>query len=296
MLNDFIKTITVILILSLSPVALYAQNINQDLLQRLERLEKDSKLLSKKIFQKNDKKEIAEVPELEGYDLTGNIMTDFELRLSKVEKNMSILYGKFESLDYAIGVLNKSYNIFTDDTEYRLREIEKSLNVEIAQQNITQNNTSELPPNTLGVITQGKSDPKPVSVKKEKSPEDVYDAGFAKIRAGQYQEAQEVMIGFLASYPEHKLAGNVEYWLGETYYVMGDFKNAIMHFGDAYRKYPKNTKSDESLLKLAMSLSKVGRKKEACLALDQLVNGLENVPQSVKKQADSEMIKNQCTP
>ena len=55
-------------------------------------------------------------------------------------------------------------------------------------------------------------------------------------------------------YPNDPLAGNAQYWLGETYYVRKDYKNAAAAFAEGYQKYPKGPKAADDLLKLGMSL------------------------------------------
>ena len=63
------------------------------------------------------------------------------------------------------------------------------------------------------------------------------------------------------------LAGNAQYWLGETYYVRKDYENAATAFALGYQKYPKSAKAADDLLKLGMSLGNLGKKPDACTRL-----------------------------
>ena len=71
--------------------------------------------------------------------------------------------------------------------------------------------------------------------------------------------------------PTDVLAGNAQYWLGETYYVRGDYQKAAVTFAEGFQKYPNSGKAADNLLKLGMSLGEMGKKPDACTALSQLI-------------------------
>ena len=66
--------------------------------------------------------------------------------------------------------------------------------------------------------------------------------------------------------PDHSLAGSAQYWLGETFYAQGDFKRAAASFLQGYTKYPKSRRAPDSLLKLGISLNRLGQGEQACAA------------------------------
>ena len=69
--------------------------------------------------------------------------------------------------------------------------------------------------------------------------------------------------------PQDYLAGNAQYWMGETYYVRGRYQDAAVTFAEGYQKYPTNSKAPDNLLKLGMSLGQLGKKADACVAFAQ---------------------------
>ncbi len=89
--------------------------------------------------------------------------------------------------------------------------------------------------------------------------------------------------------PEHRLASNATYWLGETYYVRNQYDDAARVFAQSYQKYPGGSKTPDSLLKLALSLSGLGKKQEACIALAQLKTEFPGGSSAVLQRADKEM-------
>jgi tol-pal system protein YbgF len=70
----------------------------------------------------------------------------------------------------------------------------------------------------------------------------------------------------MAKYPDHSLAGSAQYWLGETYYAQSDFKRAAQAFLRGYKTYPKSRRAADSLLKLGISLNRLGQTEQACAA------------------------------
>src|SRR5260221_11090933 len=100
--------------------------------------------------------------------------------------------------------------------------------------------------------------------------QDQSNYAFGLLRQADYPGAEEALRSFVQRYPNDPLAGNAEYWLGETYYVRKDYNNAAATFAEGYRKYPQSGKAADNLLKLGMSLGNVGQKKEACLTFRQV--------------------------
>ena len=97
-------------------------------------------------------------------------------------------------------------------------------------------------------------------------PEVVYERSYESLLRRQFSEAEVGFRGFLDHHREHSLAGNAQYWLGETYYVQGDYKQAAQAFLAGYRDFPKSRKAADSLLKLGLSLNRLGQKEQACAA------------------------------
>ncbi len=108
------------------------------------------------------------------------------------------------------------------------------------------------------------------------------------MRQADYPGAEEALRSFVQRYPNDPLAGNAEYWLGETYYVRKDYNNAAATFAEGYRKYPQSGKAADNLLKLGMSLGNVGQKKEACLTFSQLAHDFPKASGNITERANQE--------
>ncbi|HVC54692.1 MAG TPA: tol-pal system protein YbgF [Stellaceae bacterium] len=97
-----------------------------------------------------------------------------------------------------------------------------------------------------------------------------YNHAFGLLKKADYPAAEAALKAFIAAHPRDPLAGNAQYWLGETYYTRGKYMEAASAFAEGYRRYPKSAKAPDGLLKLGVSLGRAHQKKDACLAFAQL--------------------------
>ena len=81
------------------------------------------------------------------------------------------------------------------------------------------------------------------------SPEADYQAAFTLLKDGRYDEAAVALRDFQSRNPQHELAPNALYWLGEAHYVRRDFAAALAAFEEMLRDYPGTRKAPDALLK-----------------------------------------------
>ncbi len=129
---------------------------------------------------------------------------------------------------------------------------------------------------------------KPGNVLPAGSPKDQYDFAYSLLQAREYDDAQVALAEFVTKHPDTELAGNAQYWLGETHYVRGQYEEAASAFLTGYQKYKKNTKGPDNLLKLGMSLGKLGQTQQACRSLGRLGTDYPDAPATVKQRAQRE--------
>lgn len=120
------------------------------------------------------------------------------------------------------------------------------------------------------------------------TPDEQYQYAFGLLRQANYPEAEQALRAFIERNPSSPLAGNAQYWLGETYYVRGDFQNAAVAFAEGYQKYPDSGKAPDNLLKLGMSLGQIGAKDDACTTLGELAKQFPGAPANIKDRAERE--------
>lgn len=80
-----------------------------------------------------------------------------------------------------------------------------------------------------------------------------YDVAFKAIRAGNYVEASREFRSFIQQYPNHALAPNAWYWLGESYYATTNYPVALESFQQLLSQFPQSDKAPDALLKVGYS-------------------------------------------
>lgn len=120
------------------------------------------------------------------------------------------------------------------------------------------------------------------------TPQEQYNYAFGLLRQSRYDEAAQALKTFVQRNSKDPLAGNAQYWLGQTYYVRKDYTNAAATFAEGYEKYPKNVKAPDILLGLGMSLSNLGQKDNACRAFGRLDRDYPQVATEIRDRAGAE--------
>ena len=125
------------------------------------------------------------------------------------------------------------------------------------------------------------------------SPEALYERSNESLLRRQFGDAEAGFSSFVSKYPDHGLAGSAQYWLGETFYAQGDFRQAAKNFLNGYKGYPKSRRAPDSLLKLGISLNKLGQTQQACAAFGALGGEFPNAVDA-KKRAQAESKRAGC--
>lgn len=126
-------------------------------------------------------------------------------------------------------------------------------------------------------------------------PDKLYERGLGFLRDGKYAAARTDFSRILANYPQHSRAGNAQYWLGESFYVERDFKNAAAAFLEGYTTYEKSNKAPDSLLKLGMALAALEQQQTACDAFAELAVKFPDASQAIRKRAEIEKNRAGCS-
>jgi tol-pal system protein YbgF len=115
-----------------------------------------------------------------------------------------------------------------------------------------------------------------------------YNFAFGLLKQADYSAAEAALKSFIRQHPDDGLAGSAQYWLGETYYMRGNYADAASTFAEGYKRYPKGTKAPDNLLKLGMSLARANQKHNACIAFQQLDHDFPNPGNAIKERAKDE--------
>lgn len=133
---------------------------------------------------------------------------------------------------------------------------------------------TEKPPQTLDQDKSEDSNSDRTADKKDNGDDKIkpYDSAYQAFRDKKYKEAREKFEAFIKDSPKHKLAGNAQFWIAESYYSEKDYENAILEYERLLKKYPDSEKTSGALLKQGFAFVEIGDKKTGKAILDKLVH------------------------
>jgi tol-pal system protein YbgF len=122
-------------------------------------------------------------------------------------------------------------------------------------------------------------------------PQDIYQAAYLDFSKGSYALAIAGLREFLRRFPEHELAGNAQYWIGEAQYSLARgytnsgqtdkatqaLEQAVTEFRRVVANYPRGEKVSAALFKEALALIDL---KQPALAQARLQYLIDNFPQA----------------
>lgn len=308
-------------ILALAAVPAQADEID-DLRAEVQQLKQQM------LFLQNQLPQGGAVPAASG----GTAAAQTEIRFQQYDQRISEVIGQIEAVQIKVNELADKFDRMQKDTEFRLTELESrsasmpmgadatmsatpgattadaagAVNAPAAATppaptqpgvlgTLNSQQMQNLPQAPAGAAEQAAAAASGSVVLPGDTPQQQYEYATGLLQRGAYAEAEIALKSFVSQYPKDPLAGNAQYWLGETYYVRSDFKNASVAFAEGYQKYPKSTKAPDNLLKLGMSLGQTGRKKDACVAFAQLDKQFPDASQAIKDRAQRAKQRYECS-
>lgn len=117
----------------------------------------------------------------------------------------------------------------------------------------------------------------------------LYDAAFAQLKQGRYEQAARQFREFVKAHPNSPLADNAQYWIGESAYVVRNFKLALDEFGKLLQAHPDSPKAPDALLKMGYAHYELADWTKARETLNQVVVRYPNTP--VARSAEQRLAK-----
>ena len=204
-----------------------------------------------------------------------------ERLIRQMQQEVQQLRGDNETFNYQLSKLREQQRNFYADLDDRLRQIESgnfgtvtvegkpAIDTETAitetvinpETNNTAGNTSKKatikPPPFTGKDPQT---PHPKGTKAEKT---AYQNAFMTLQRGKPQRAIEKFQTFIKTYPYGTYADNAQYWLGEAYYSLSDFRSALTEFNGLLENHPDSKKQAHALLKVGFCYYELRDRKRA---------------------------------
>ena len=299
---------------------LYADNHN--IYETLEDIQNDIKTLEKAVYSTSTSLNNNSTIEIDNN--SEDVLTRHLLKLTEIENQFQQLTNKFEEINFKLDKLSNRLSKVQADNQIRFQDIELSLRSGEKIKKITKKTSEDedkiLPgtsqPQDLGSISYKDTTTNETSQKiqsidttativtetfiadekilPEDTPEKQYEFATSFLKVGDYSTAERAFREFVTSNPQHKLAGNAQYWYAETFRIRQLYTDAASAYLEGYQNYPKGEKAPINLLKLGVSMVQIGEKDQGC----KMINGVEKqypkANQSVIQKAKYESQKFEC--
>ena len=310
------KVLLILMLFSFNSLKTYGEESEEteSILQQLQILQKDIKTLEKAVYSQpgtgtSSSGEIS--------NNSGDVLTQHLLKLSDLEEQFKSLTNNFEEINFKLDKLSNRITKVQTDNQMRFQDLEKLRSATEAS------GIKKLPGSgeaqdlgTTMAITKSEADSlekvqKTQSVESvgtviaetaqrtekilpEVSPEEQYKFAISFLKVGDYETAEFALREFVDVNPKHDLAGNAQYWYGETFRVRQLYQDAATAYLDGYQKYPDSSKAPVDLLKLGVMLVQIGEKTQGCSMILGVKDQYPKANQSVIQKAEYENKKFSC--
>ena len=121
-----------------------------------------------------------------------------------------------------------------------------------------------------------------------------YERAYNSILSGDYVLAAAAFQQFIATYPTDDRVADAHYWLGESLFERGQYREAADEFLAGYKGYPKSAKAPDTLLKLGLSLAGLGERDAACSTYAELLKKYPQASKSLRQRVTAEQAVASC--
>ena len=284
---------------------------------QIQVITKDLKTLEKAVYQKSDitlsSTNNSNIANSDG--LNEDILTKHLLKLNDIENQFRELTNKFEEVNFKLDKLSSRVTKIQSDTQLRITDLESGI-----ENPNNQNKKANLPgtskPQDLGANPgyQTSNLPKRQNINSvesaqtviaeepenkqsllpDKKPEDQYEFAVSFMKIGDYETAESALKEFIEKNKDHDLAGNAQYWYGETFRIRQLYSDAATAYLDGYQNYPNSKKAPDNLLKLGITMVQLGEKDQGCKMISGLKKEYPKASKSVLQKAQYEQKKFKC--
>ena len=289
----------------------------EDIIAKINTIENRIKVLEKATFNKTNSS-------LNNFS-AGNyesIITKQSIQISELQNQIQELTGSIEEVLFSLQTLITNFNNFKADTEMRFSDANITTIVSNGQAVIPNENSTldyNLAPKNLGTLEVPLEDNDSVASEQEivatidqesliliedKKPEllilpegsevEQYNFSINLLTSGDYVGAEGALKEFIKISKDENLLSNSYFWLAETYYVRENFKDAAKNYLSLYQNHSGSSKAPSGLLKLGISLVKMGQLEQGCASLAKLRISYPETEQSILERGDIEIQRNGC--
>jgi len=281
---------------------------------QIQVITKDIKTLEKAVYQKADITNSTKLNINQSDGLNEDVMTKHLLKLNEIENQFRQLTNKFEEVNFKLDKLSTRVTKIQSDAQLRFSDLENGISTTSKKTNSvlpgstkpqdfgaspgyeTSNLPKEQSINSVEtaqtVITEEPEKRK--SLLPNKPTDEQYEFAVSFMKIGDYETAEFALREFIDKNKDHDLAGNAQYWYGETFRIRQLYSDAATAYLDGYQNYPKSDKAPDNLLKLGITMVQLGEKDQGCKMISGLKKEYPKASKSVLQKAQYEQKKFKC--
>tara|TARA_B100000029_G_scaffold158671_1_gene154103 strand:- start:1945 stop:2910 length:966 start_codon:yes stop_codon:yes gene_type:complete len=288
---------------------------SESILEQLRNLQSDVQTLEKAVYSQDAGTISSGTSELSNN--SNDVLTKHLLKLSELEEQFKLLTNNFEEINFKLDKLSNRISKIQADNQLRFQDLEQNGTNQISS---VPKKEKKLPgsgePKDLGGISDSdmasleqtqrtqsvdsvgtiitEEATRAENILPDASPEKQYEFAISFLKVGDYETAELALREFVEKNSKHNLAGNAQYWYGETFRVRQLYQDAATAYLDGYQKYPKSSKAPVNLLKLGVMLVQIGEKTQGCSMILGVKDQYPEAQQSVIQKAEYEKKKFNC--
>ena len=313
--NRFLLQILVIVFFA--NISFAQQDKMNELIDRLEKIQKDIQTLEKAVYSKNTALPSDNV-------VVNEALTRQLAKISELEKQIQQVTSKFEENNFKLQQLSDRLNKISNDSQLRFQQLESNKVIgekvsapkEVILEKVPtvkKNETNILNSEEVDKEEENEIQEKPVQSENIKLKEkekvnkpktkvlpkvsiaEQYKYAMNIMKSGDFEKAEIAFKEFVDTHSKHELAGSAQFWYGETFYIRQLYEDAAAAFLEGYQKYPNSPKAPENLLKLGVTLAELGEIEQGCKMIINLKKAYPKTDASILQKSSYEKKRFNCS-
>jgi tol-pal system protein YbgF len=206
--------------------------------------------------------------------MKGQALLDLFREIENLKAEIAKMRGQMEVIANSVEVNQKRQRDFYVDLDSRLRRLEAPPASPATGASSEPPAASGTPSGQVATAAAGTAKPTvpPPAVAADPSEARIYETAQNLRRIGNYQGAINAFQEFIRRYPKSTLASSAQYWIGDSYFNLRDFRLAIQSQRSLISLYPDSQKVPDALLNIASSQIEMGESVAGRRTMEEVVN------------------------
>ena len=186
--------------------------------------------------------------------LSNQVLPEQSQRMEQIQQELSSLRALMERQEHQLNLIKQRQRNLYQDMDRRLHDLE--IKGGGSSSSSSRNTAPAVSPGGASPVPPPGGSAKPAAptpvavVSSDKNGKSAYTQAFNILKQGKYQEAIQAFNDFQQEHPDSIYGANAQYWLGEAYSALRDYKTALSAFQKVIAQYPQSNKVEGSMLKI----------------------------------------------